>query len=76
MTVSQLNYIYPELKPEDIDYILWEWTAYPLRDVKTVVRQFRSKVRSIKNNRIVCWYCACDSNFGHKSYCPDRKKNH
>jgi len=74
MTVSQLKNLFPEVTSEDFEYVLWEWTAYPMGDTKTVVRQFRSKVRSIKNNRIVCWFCANDSNFGHKSYCPDNRK--
>jgi len=72
MSIGKLKSMFPEMNEEDFDYVLWEWTAYPMRDAKTVVKQFRARIRSLKNKRKICWFCNCDKSFGHKHYCPKK----
>jgi hypothetical protein len=73
MSIGKLKSMFPDITEKDFDYVLWEWTAYPMGGAKTIVKQFRSKVRSVTNNRKICWFCACDIEiFGHKHYCPDK----
>jgi len=70
MSLHRIKTMYPDMSEDDFSYVLWEWTAYPMGDIKTVVRQFRSKIRAAQNKRKICWFCACDVTLKHKSYCP------
>jgi hypothetical protein len=72
MTIAQLKSMFLEIDDEEFNYLLWEWTAYPMATPKTVVRQFRSKIRSLKNKRDICWYCTRDVAIGHRRNCPNK----
>ena len=74
MSIGRLRSMYPELKEEEFQNLLWEWTAYPMGKPETIIKQFSSKIRAIKNKRKVCWFCSYDTNYGHKKWCPNYKK--
>jgi len=71
--INQLHSMYPEMNAEEFDYNLWTWTAYPMGKPKVVVKQFGARIRSLKQKRKVCWFCACDLSINkHRAYCPNQ----
>ncbi len=70
MTYQQFARIYnPEITDEEIHYLLWEWTAYPIADLKYTVKQFLSALRMHKNKRSLCWECGLPIELGHRKKC-------
>jgi len=74
VSIAKLKEMYPDLSQEKFEFILWEWTAYPMGGPDVIVKQFRSKIRALKNSKEICWFCAYDINIGHKKWCPDNKR--
>lgn len=64
--------MHPTLSADDFDRILWTWTRYPMGDTKTIVKQFGSRVRSLKNKQRPCWFCSTKKGIEYRSWCPNK----
>ena len=70
MTWLEFMKIYdPEIDHERAEYLLWEWTAFPVGGIKMITYQIRSAIRASKNHFHICWACSNKFPF-HSKGCP------
>ena len=58
----------PHLSEEVREIFLWEWTAFPMADIKTITRQYRSAIRAHRNQIKRCEMCGWKEP-NHQAYC-------
>ena len=74
MTIGQLARTFsPTLSDDDIDYLMFNETAYPFGDLCLVTYQLRSAIRAGRNGIERCELCGAKSPH-HKSYCLNKPK--
>jgi len=59
----------PRLSNAEIDYLLWEQTAFPCAGIKTTVYQLRQAVRAYRRHITLCHGCGHWEKY-HKGWCP------